>query len=146
MMVGAAVIWLVVVSIALYVMRLRPEPHGQGAVIFGQCADGIEAGAGPHDLRVQDLHLDAAAGLEPLPDDAMLDWSAMTAALARQRPWWEPDSTHGYHVNTFGYLVGEVLRRATGESVGRFLRDRVATPLGADVHIGLPASEHARVA
>ncbi|HEX2848977.1 MAG TPA: serine hydrolase domain-containing protein [Acidimicrobiales bacterium] len=83
---------------------------------------------------------------EPLAPDAMLDWHTMTAALARTVPWWPPGSAHGYHVNTFGFLVGEVVRRAAGCSVGTFLRDEIARPFGADVHVGLPRSEHARVA
>ncbi|GAA2640047.1 serine hydrolase domain-containing protein [Actinomadura fulvescens] len=81
-----------------------------------------------------------------MPSGAMLDWSAMTTALAQQEPWWEPGTAHGYHVNTFGFLVGEVVRRVTGRSVGELLRDEIAGPLGADVHIGLPIAEHRRVA
>lgn len=81
-----------------------------------------------------------------LPDGAMFDWSAMTAALAATPPWWEPGTAHGYHVNTFGYLVGELVRRASGRTVGQLLRDEVAGPLGADVHIGLPSTEHSRAA
>ena len=81
-----------------------------------------------------------------LPPNSMLGWSAMTAALAETEPWWEPGTAHGYHVNTFGFLVGEVIRRITGTTVGALLRDEIADPLGADVHIGLPASEHERVA
>ena len=81
-----------------------------------------------------------------LPDGAMFNWSAMTAALADTPPWWEPGTAHGYHVNTFGYLVGELVRRASGCTVGQLLRDEVAGPLGADVHIGLPSTEHSRAA
>lgn len=81
-----------------------------------------------------------------LPDGAMFDWSVMTAALAATAPWWEPGAAHGYHVNTFGYLVGELVRRASGRTVGQVLRDEVAGPLGADVHIGLPSTEHNRAA
>ena len=81
-----------------------------------------------------------------LPDGAMFNWSAMTAALAATAPWWEPGTAHGYHVNTFGYLVGELVRRASGRTVGQLLRDEVAGPLGADVHIGLPSTEHHRAA
>jgi len=83
---------------------------------------------------------------EELPDDAMLNWDAMTEALARTRPWWEPGTAHGYHVNTFGYLAGEVVRRLTGNSLGTMLRDEIAGPIGADVFIGLPEIEHARAA
>jgi len=81
-----------------------------------------------------------------LPPGSMLDWPAMTTALAEQEPWWEPGTAHGYHVNTFGFLTGEVIRRLTGSTVGTLLREEIAGPLGADVHIGLPEAEHTRVA
>jgi CubicO group peptidase (beta-lactamase class C family) len=81
-----------------------------------------------------------------LPDDAMLDWSSITAALANERPWWQPGTAHGYHVNTFGFLVGELVRQTGKKSIGQFLREEIAGPLGADIHIGLPRSEHFRVA
>lgn len=83
---------------------------------------------------------------EELPEGAALDWMRMTDALARQAPWWEPGSAHGYHVNTFGFLVGELIRRAGGATIGTLLRAGVAGPLDADVHIGLAESEHGRVA
>lgn len=83
---------------------------------------------------------------KPLPDGAMLDWEVMTQALEQQEPWWAPGTAHGYHVNTFGYLIGEVVRRVAGETLGTLLRNEVAGPLAADIHIGLPAKEHARVA
>lgn len=83
---------------------------------------------------------------EPLADGVMLDWAAMTRALERQRPWWPPGEAHGYHVNTFGYLAGELVRRASGSTLGRLLREEIAGPLDADVHIGLPAAAQARVA
>jgi CubicO group peptidase (beta-lactamase class C family) len=82
----------------------------------------------------------------PLEAGAMLDWTRMVQSLATQAPWWEPGADHGYHVNTFGFLVGEPARRASGVSLGTLLRQEVAGPLGADVHIGLPVSEHGRVA
>src|ERR1700674_2644894 len=83
---------------------------------------------------------------DTLPDDAMLDWNAMTRALANQRPWWPPGSRHGYHVNTFGYLIGEVVRRITGRSIGTVMREEIAGPLGADFYVGLPEHEDARTA
>jgi CubicO group peptidase (beta-lactamase class C family) len=83
---------------------------------------------------------------EDLPDGAMFDWDRMAAALAAQAPWWEPGTAHGYHVNTYGYLVGELVRRAGGKSVGALLREEIAGPLAADVHIGLPQTEHMRCA
>jgi CubicO group peptidase (beta-lactamase class C family) len=82
----------------------------------------------------------------PLPPGAALDWPRMIAALEEQDPWWTPGVTHGYHVNMFGYLVGETVRAATGSSLGTLLRERILEPLDADAHLGLPESEHARVA
>jgi len=82
----------------------------------------------------------------PMPDGSMLDWPVMVSALAAEAPWWPPGSAHGYHVNTFGFLAGEVIRRVTGMTVGAMLRREIAGPLGADVHIGLPAAQHGRVA
>jgi CubicO group peptidase (beta-lactamase class C family) len=81
-----------------------------------------------------------------LPPDAMFHHEVMSSALAEQEPWWEPGTAHGYHPNTFGFLAGELVRRVTGKSVGTMLREEVAGPLGADVHIGLPDRYHARVA
>lgn len=83
---------------------------------------------------------------ETLPVEAFWTWDAMPRALAAQEPWWEPGTAHGYHAITYGHLVGEVVRRAAGTTIGTFFRDEVAKPLGADFHIGLPASEDARVA
>lgn len=83
---------------------------------------------------------------DPLPDEAIYDWGRMCDALATHEPWWPPGEGHGYHVNTLGFLAGEVVRRITGSSMGAWFRDEIAGPLGADVHIGLPVSEHGRVA
>jgi CubicO group peptidase (beta-lactamase class C family) len=80
-----------------------------------------------------------------LPNEALYDWDAMTSALAAETPWWKPGERHGYHAVTFGWLVGEVVRRVTGKSVGSVFRERIAGPLGADFWIGLPDSEHGRV-
>ena len=82
----------------------------------------------------------------PLPTEAFYDWDQMTRALAAQKPWWEPGMQHGYHAFTFGWLVGEVVRRITGKSLGTYWREEVAEPLGLDCHIGLAAEHDARVA
>jgi CubicO group peptidase (beta-lactamase class C family) len=87
-----------------------------------------------------------AAIREPLPTEALYDWTRMTQALARETPWWTPGSMSGYHAMTFGFLVGELVRRITGKTLGTFFRDEVASPLGADFHIGLAATEDERVA
>ncbi len=78
--------------------------------------------------------------------EGRFDWGYMTDALAAQKPWWEPGTKHGYHALTFGYLVGEVVRRVDGRSLGAYFKDEVARPLGLDFWIGLPDSEHARAA
>jgi CubicO group peptidase (beta-lactamase class C family) len=78
--------------------------------------------------------------------DEVLAWDPMVEQLARQDPIWQPGTQHGYHMRTFGWLVGEILRRATGRSVGAFLRDEIAAPLGIDFYIGLPEALEPRVA
>ncbi len=75
-----------------------------------------------------------------------LAWDPGVEALERQAPAWEPGATHGYHATTFGWLVGEVVRRITGASLGSYFRKEVAEPLGLDFWIGLPQSEEPRVA
>jgi CubicO group peptidase (beta-lactamase class C family) len=81
-----------------------------------------------------------------LPFEALYDWDAMCAALAAEAPWWKPGAQHGYHAVTFGWLVGEVVRRIDGRSLGTYFREEIAAPLGLDLHIGLPDAEHGRVA
>ncbi len=70
----------------------------------------------------------------------------MAGRLAAEAPFWEPGDRHGYHGLTFGFLVGEVVRRVTGRTLGSFFATEVAGPLGLDLWIGLPESEHGRVA
>jgi CubicO group peptidase (beta-lactamase class C family) len=81
-----------------------------------------------------------------LPSDAYTNWPVMCAALAAQEPWWEPGTQHGYHAITFGYLVGEVIRRITGKTPGTYLREEIAAPLKLDIHIGVDASFDPRIA
>ena len=83
---------------------------------------------------------------ETITRDDLYDWDKVTALLAAQAPYWEPGTASGYHALTQGYLVGEVVRRITGKTLGTVFREEIAGPLGADFHIGLPASEDARVA
>lgn len=77
---------------------------------------------------------------------SFFDWEAMTAALAAETPWWEPGSASGYHALTYGFLIGELVRRIDGRTLGTFVREEIARPLGADFHVGLPASADDRVA
>lgn len=81
-----------------------------------------------------------------LGDTDIYDWDLVVSALAAEKPWWKPGERHGYHVNTFGYLAGEVVRRASGVSVGTFFRSEIAAPLGADLHIGFGPEHDDRVA
>lgn len=81
----------------------------------------------------------------PVPLTDALAWHPMAAALAAQRPLWTPGTAHGYHGRTWGWLVGEVIRRVSGRTPGRFFADEIAGPLGLDFFIGLPASERTRV-
>lgn len=77
----------------------------------------------------------------------MLDWDHMTQALAEARPAYTPGTRHGYHALTYGWLVGEIIRRVSGRSVGEFVKVELAEPLGLDgLTIGLPPSERGRVA
>jgi CubicO group peptidase (beta-lactamase class C family) len=81
-----------------------------------------------------------------LPAGALFDWTAMTEAIAETAPWWIPGERHGYHAITFGHLVGEVIRRVDGRSVGAFLRAEVTGPLRSDFFIGVPEDADERAA
>ncbi len=82
---------------------------------------------------------------EPLTDEDLWDWDRMTAALAATAPWWEPGTRHAYHTNTYGHLVGEIVRRVSGQPCGRRLAALV-DPLGADLFVGVPPAEQPRCA
>jgi CubicO group peptidase (beta-lactamase class C family) len=107
------------------------------------------AAAGKEGVQVRHL-LSHTAGLpefdDPMTVEDLYDWPAATARLAAQAPRWEPGALAGYHSVTQGFLVGEVVRRITGRSLGAFFAEEVAGPLGADFHIGLPAEHDHRVA
>ena len=101
--------------------------------------------------RIKVSHLMShSAGLsgwkEKITKNDLYDWDKATSLLAAQAPFWEPGTAPGYHAMTQGYLVGEVIRRIDGRTVGTVFREEIAEPLGADFHIGLPASEDSRVA
>src|SRR6266446_8282727 len=105
--------------------------------------------AGKEGIPVRML-LNHQAGLaalrQPLPPGAFWDWDLMVTMLEKEEPWWKPGSMHGYHGLTFGWLVGEVVRRVSGKSLGTFFREEVAEPLGLDLWIGLPEEHESRVA
>ncbi|MEV0378819.1 serine hydrolase domain-containing protein [Nonomuraea sp. NPDC050643] len=83
---------------------------------------------------------------EPPPTGAFYDWKLMADRLAAEQPFWEPGTRHGYHALTFGFLIGEVIRRVSGRSLGTFFREEVAEPLGLEFWIGLPEEQEGRVA
>lgn len=87
-----------------------------------------------------------AAIRTPLKHEEVFSWEKVTSELARQEPWWTPGTRHGYHAITFGWLVGEVIRRISGKSPGTYFRDEIAKPLGADAWIGIGPELDARVA
>jgi CubicO group peptidase (beta-lactamase class C family) len=107
------------------------------------------AANGKQNIKVSQLmsHSSGLSGWrQPISAEDLYDWEKMTSLLAAQAPLWEPGTASGYHVITFGYLIGEVVRRITGKSLGTVFREEIAELLGADFHIGLPASEDGRVA
>ena len=92
-------------------------------------------------------HASGLAGWrEPLEPEDLYDWEKATSLLAAQAPYWEPGTACGYHAMTQGFLVGELVRRITGRTLGAVFRQEIAEPLGADFWIGLPATEDHRVA
>ena len=105
------------------------------------------AQAGKEKLPVRYL-LSHTAGLPGFDQNihrkTLYNWDRITNMLAAQEPWWEPGTKSGYHAITFGYLLGEIVRRVTGKTIGAFLRDEVTIPLNADFYIGLPEEYDSR--
>jgi len=105
--------------------------------------------AGKADVTVRHL-LSHRAGLPAisrrLAAADIYDWQTMVVALEKQQPLWEPGVLHGYHALTFGWLVGEVIRRCSGMDVGNYVREHIAGPLRLDFKIGLAPEDEARAA
>ncbi|MEU6091851.1 serine hydrolase domain-containing protein [Streptomyces sp. NPDC047085] len=107
------------------------------------------AAAGKERVLVRHLlsHRAGLSGLrEPHALEQLYDWELTTARLAAAEPWWEPGTRSGYHALTYGFLVGEVVRRVSGLRPGAFLEREVTGPLGIDFTIGLPEKESGRAA
>ena len=104
---------------------------------------------GKEDATVH-MMLDHSVGVpswrEPLKPGAAFDWEYITGRLAAEEPWWKPGTRNGYHMISFGWTVGELVRRVSGKSLGTFFRDEVARPLGIDFWIGMPEEFEPRVA
>ncbi|GAB2627452.1 serine hydrolase domain-containing protein [Prescottella soli] len=107
------------------------------------------AANGKRDITIGML-LNHSAGIpvltEPLGPSALEDWDYMVGRIAGQRPLWTPGSRHGYHPVTFGHVLGEVVRRVTGSTVGGFFASEIAGPSGIDFWIGLPTEIEPRIA
>jgi len=106
------------------------------------------AQAGKENLPVRYL-LSHTAGIpgfdKRIQPETLYDWDAIVNILAAQKSWWKPGTKSGYHSITFGYLLGELVRRITGKTLGTFFKEEVAEPLKADFHIGLSAEHDSRV-
>ena len=94
--------------------------------------------------------LDHSAGVptwrEAIPKGMVFDWDYMVSRCEAEAPFWQPGSSHGYHMVSFGWLVGEVVRRVSGKSLGTFIREELAEPSGADFHLGFDESFDERIA
>ena len=100
-------------------------------------------------IKVRHLlsHTSGVSGWEqPITLEDLYDCEKSAALLAAQAPWWEPGTAAGYHALNYGHLIGELIRRITGQRLREFFAAHIAGPLGADFHIGLPPSEFHRVA
>lgn len=106
------------------------------------------AAAGKADITVAQV-MSHQAGLpgfaEPTRIEDQFDWAGCVGKLERQTPAWSPGEATSYHAMTFGWLAGEIVRRVDGRSVGRFVREEICGPLGADVFIGLPQALEPRI-
>jgi CubicO group peptidase (beta-lactamase class C family) len=105
--------------------------------------------AGKEDVEVRHLlaHTSGLSGWqEPMAPEDLYDWERCTSLLAAQEPWWTPGTVSGYHAVTHGFLLGEVVRRVTGRTIGAFFADELAGPLGADFRIGTGPEHDHRIA
>jgi len=106
------------------------------------------AASGKEDVKVSHFlcHAAAVPGMSRVFEaEELYDWDMVCADLAAQTPWWEPGTQSGYHALTQGHLIGEVVRRISGKSMGQFFKDEVATPVNADFHIGVNPADFDRV-
>ena len=149
---GAETLVPIFSSTKAVVALLVARAVGQGLLTYAQKVTDLWPEFGQHgkeQLTVEQVmsHQEGLAGFtEPVDPALWCDWEGMRARSAATAPLWEPGTASGYHPATFGYIAGEILRRADGRTVGRILREDLAAPLGLDIWIGLPDSEHGRVA
>ena len=124
----------------------------RGLIAYGQPVAEVwpafaQAGKGEITIAQVMSHQAGLPGFaEPTTLDDLYDWDLICGRLAAQAPVFAPGSANSYHAATYGFLAGEIVRRAGGKTLGVLFRDEIAGPLAADFHIGLPASEESRVA
>ena len=107
------------------------------------------AAGGKQDVLVRHMlsHATGVSGLDqPAVVEDLYDWEQATSRMAAQAPWWEPGTASGYHALNFGHLIGEVVRRVSGQSLKQFVAQEIAGPLGADFQIGAAESDWGRIA
>jgi len=107
------------------------------------------AASGKQDVLVRHMlsHATGVSGLDqPAVVEDLYDWEQATSRFAAQAPWWEPGTASGYHALNFGHLIGEVVRRISGQSLKQFVAQEIAGPLGADFQIGAAESDWGRIA
>ena len=107
------------------------------------------AANGKEGVRLRHLlgHTSGVSGWdEPFAVEELYDWERSTARLAGQAPWWEPGTASGYHVVSYGHLLGELVRRVTGKSLKEFVSREIAEPMGADFQIGAAEEDWQRIA
>jgi CubicO group peptidase (beta-lactamase class C family) len=107
------------------------------------------AANGKQDIEVRHIlsHTSGVSGWDaPFTIDDVYDWSKATSQLARQKPWWPPGTASGYHLLNYGHLVGEIVRRITGQTLKEFVGGEIAGPLGADIQIGARVEDEDRIA
>ncbi len=105
--------------------------------------------AGKQDITIADVlgHRSGVIGPRtPMHWTEVADWDRVCERLAAAEPWWTPGTAQGYHMVSFGFILGEVVRRVTDRTLGHYLRTEIAEPMGIDVHIGMPPAEHRRCA
>jgi len=105
--------------------------------------------AGKQDITVADVlgHRSGVIGPRTrMHWSEVTDWDGVCRRLAASEPWWTPGTAQGYHMVSFGFILGEVVRRVTDRTLGQYLRTEIAEPMGIDVHIGMPTAQHKRCA
>lgn len=130
-------------SILLLADKGEIDLHGKAAHYWPEF--GV---AGKEDVTIAHFlsHQAGLSGMDArVSTEAMYDWNWMTSKLAEQAPWWEPGSQSGYHALTQGYLLGEIVRRVTGQSAGAFFKAEIADPLKADFQIGVSDESLSRI-